>query len=120
MSLAGDVKALVDEFVGSNVPAPRVAVVADEWLVAGTVQGSFLGGDAYHGVSASLAVGPRDFPEVDSGREADLASDAVCRLGHRVSVDGEDVVVLDENVQGAVFRIPRVSSLRLQIGPWLF
>ena len=47
----------------------------------------------------SLPVGPSQLEDMKAAVVADLAPDAVGRLGHRMSVEGHRVVLLHEDVE---------------------
>ncbi|KAL0592948.1 hypothetical protein AAY473_037189 [Plecturocebus cupreus] len=111
---ARPVLAIVVEAATAQVPAPRLGVTAHQRCVAHGVQGSPGRGHANHSVGAALPGRPVDLPGVQAAGVAHLATDAVGALGHRVPVEGETVVVLDEDVQRAVLGVPCVPQLYSQ------
>lgn len=90
---------IVIELVPAQVPAPRRVRAADEALIPDGVQRRLGRRHPDHRVSPALPRRPANFPRVQPLREADLSAYAVRRLRHRVPVEGEFVVVLDEYVQ---------------------
>lgn len=50
---------------------------------------------------------------MESSRVSHSSTYSIGTLGNRVSMEGEFVVVLDEDVKGAVVRVPGVSELLL-------
>ena len=50
-------------------------------------------------MSPSLPVGPGELEDVKAAIVADLAPDAVGRLGHGMAVEGHRVVLLHEDVE---------------------
>lgn len=77
------------------------------------MQGCLGGGNTDDSMCAALSCAPAHFPRVQALCEADLSADAVGALRDGVSVEGELVVLLDEDVQRAVIRIPAVFQLGL-------
>ena len=95
----------------AQVPAPAVGVAAHEALVSGGVEGGVLGGHAHHGVGAMLSARPRELKHVESAGVALLATYTVRALGHGMTMEAEWIVVLDEDVQTPVVRVPGVLDL---------
>ena len=62
---------------------------------------------------AALPRGPCDLEEVEAALVADLGADAVGRLRHGVTVEGQLVVRLDVDVEAAVILVPRVLELNV-------
>lgn len=56
------------------------------------------GTDSDGRMGAALALGPRDFKEMQAPFVADLATNAVRRLSHWVSMQRQWVIFLDKNI----------------------
>lgn len=108
---AGPVLAVVVEAAAAQVPAPRLGVTAHQRRVAHGVQGSTGRGHTNYSVGAALPSWPVDLPGVQAAGVAHLAADAVGALSHGVPVEGEPVVILDEDVERAVLGVPRMPQL---------
>ena len=64
-------------------------------------------------MSASLSGGPAQLEHVQSSLVPNLGSDTVSALGHRMPVEGQLVIILDEYVEGPVLAVPGVLDLSL-------
>lgn len=116
VALPGVILAVVVQFAPAQVPAPGLGVASHQGRVAHRVKGGVARGHAHHGVRAPLAHGPADLPHVQSSGVAHAAPDGVRALRHRVPVEHQLVVVLDEDVEGAVVVVPRVLHLDVGAG----
>ncbi len=109
---------VVVHLVPDQVPPPGVLVPAHQVPVAPAVQWSITGGYPDNGISAPLSSEPRDLKDVQPAPVAHLAADAVGGLRHRVPAEGQRVVVLDEDVVGAVLAVPRMLQLDVLAARW--
>ena len=75
------------------------------------MKGRLGGRDPDHGVSAALPGGPAQLHHVQSPLVTDPRTDAVGALCHRVPVEREFVVLLHEDVERPVLRVPGVLDL---------
>ncbi len=104
------VVAVVIGLVPAQVPAPRLLVVPNEGLVAHAMQRRVAGRHADHGVRAALLRRPGQLEKMKAPLVADPGTDAVCRLGHRVAMEGERVLILYVDVERAVVGVPGVGN----------
>jgi len=72
--------------------------------------------DPDDGVRAPVPRIPVDLPDVETSGVAETASDAVGALCHRVPVDRQWIVILDEYIQRSIVGIPRVAQLDFRTG----
>ena len=100
----------------AQVPAPAVLIAAHQRLVAGRVKWGLLGGDPHHGVGPVLPAGPDHLEDVEARAVVLPAPDAVGALSHGVTVEAQQVVLLHEDVEAAVVRVPGVPHLLSLVG----
>ena len=95
----------------AQVPAPAVLIAAHQRLVASGVERSLLGGHPHHGVGPVLPAGPHHREHVETAAVGLPAPDTVCALGHWVAMETQQVVLLHEDVEAPVVRVPGVLDL---------
>lgn len=95
---SGVVLNIMVKLVSAQVPSPGLAVAAHQGLVANRVKWGVPCGHTHHSMCAPLPRTPTDFPHVKPSCITHLATNAVCALSNRVSVEGEPVIFLDKNV----------------------
>ena len=72
------------------------------YLVPNRVEGSVDGANSNHSMGPTLPGWPAQLKHMETSLVANLGPDAVRALGHGVTVEGQLVIILDEDVQGPV------------------